>query len=254
MAKSPPLIIEQPSKTVCRPATFYCKMGVTLDGHLSFEHLAKPPYYPPRGILASPEESPLFDIQAMPPEVGPQWMHARFLETEENLAQYASDLKLVADYVVEHIPDLFAWPPFGIVSERARLLLDDIDPDGSIFLNVSLTKSDGSPVPGRYFHWIQRNILIPREDRARKPLKPHRLPFSGPFSRPRVAGELVNKDALRLYLQRLPFWCLHLNFLYPVFSSSCFEELKMAGLTGLVENTAEFAGDRKLHESIGHIV
>lgn len=253
MAKSPPLIIEQVSKSVRFPATFYCQMGCTLDGHLSFERTETPAPFPQPGILASPQDSPLFDVQTMPETVGPHWLHVRFSDHVDNLRRYAPNLRLVKDHVVDHLPDFFGWPPFGIVSDRARHLLEEIDPDGSIFFDVEITTSTGAPVPGPYFYWLQRNVMVMYPDRATRPLKRQTLPFPGHFTIPNIAWQLAHNDALRQYLQNIPFWCLNLRFMMPAFNAPCFTQLKSAGLTGLVENTAEFAGDRKLYESIGHI-
>ncbi|MEL6948024.1 MAG: hypothetical protein AAFO73_10370, partial [Pseudomonadota bacterium] len=144
----------------------------------------------------------------------------------------------------------------ALQNANARNVLEQIDPTGSVFIPADLRTSNAEPVKSVHFHWVPRNRLYfdepswTYEERAQHVTS---LPFCGPFSSPTIAWQLSHNTALRRYLADVPFWGIEMEMIQFAFSASAFATLRSANCTGLVENTAEFAGDRNMHESIGHI-
>ncbi|MDP2582427.1 hypothetical protein Q8W37_21010 [Shimia thalassica] len=262
-----PLVIETPDGKVKRPATFYCYFGSVLDGHLSFERLAKSPSFPPVEGLdggrrrVNPDwilkHSPFFEPQKVPSDIGGAWRHYRLTASPDQMAQFVAPLRISFDKLADHIPAFAAWPPFGLVSAHARDILEQIDPSGSVFIPADLRTSNGAPVNSTHFHWIPRDRLYfeepswPLEERA-KHVKT--LPFSGPFAFPTVSWQLSHNSALRHYLADISFWGMGVDMIRFAFNANAFATLRAANCTGLVENTAEYASERNSHESIGHIL
>ena len=253
MAIELPLIIEQPDGTVHTQGTFYSYFGNVLDGHLGYDRIGKMAFFPtPRDPDWLPQNGVHFQPVEMAAGVGPLWKHYRLVADEPTLAQFVVPLRLQSDHVAENLPDIHAWPPFGIVSEKARDCLMRLDPEGSAFVPVPVESAAGKPL-GPYYHWIVRNRLFFKDDRPAAGVPRATLPFPGVITDVRIAHELLNNTVLRAWLATIPVWGLGVNMIQFVFNAPTFSALRAARLTGLVENTMDYAADRQPHESIGVI-
>lgn len=204
-----------------------------------------------------PKHSPYFEPQEVPSDIGGAWRHYRLTASPDQMAQFVVPLRISLDKLADHLPAFTAWPPFGLVSAHARDILEQLAPSGSVFIPADLRTSNGAPVNSPHFHWIPRDRLYfdepswALEERV-KHVKT--LPFSGPFAYRTVAWQLSHNSALRRYLADIPFWGMAMDMIRFAFSANAFATLRAAKCTGLVENTAEYASERKMHESIGHIL
>ena len=248
-------VIEVPDGRVHRDAMFYCTCGGTLDTWLGYDRLGDYDWFPPAKESEWAAYTSLHFVRhVLPREIGPHWEYKRFVASADQVARFSPDLVLMGnDFLADHIPDIQAWPPWAIVSSRAREMLEDIAPDASLFITVNIHRKSGGLVPGEHHYWIIRDRFFLREERATEPLPMKRLPFSGPFAFPDVAWQLLNNQPLREFLREFPFWGYGSAFMDLAFNQGTFVRLKKAGLTGLVESTAEYAADVEYYESIGHI-
>jgi len=247
------LIIETPDGLVKREAAFYPMMGGVLDGHLSFTPMEKMDYFPPIGDPCwYPNNANRFRPIELPEDMTPYWQH-KYLTTDINdIAPLVSDIRVNNDDLIPYIPDICPWTPFTIVSQKARAVLEGIDPDGSYFFPVKIYSLAGSLIERPFFGWVVRNRLFYRNNTLGRPVLG--APFPGPFCDPGMVYEMTNVPGVNNYLKQFSFWGLGMGFLGVCFGREAFEILRSERLTGLVENTEEkYAADRKTYESIGHI-
>lgn len=249
----PPLVLEVPSSSVRKDAKFYPMMGGTLDGHLSYREIGETPYFPPvRDVSWIPTNAKRFRDVAIPDVMAAHWEHKVLTVDPKELQPFAPKLRVNNDDLIEHLPDIHPWTPFMIVSERAKSVIEDIDPDTAYFFPVEIFSSANEPVEKTFYWCVFRNRLYYENSTLGRPVVS--VPFPGIFGDAGMVYEMETYSEVQSHLEKFPFWGRSFFLGRACFSRSAFLRLKSELLTGLVENTeTRFAADRKLHESIGHI-
>lgn len=249
----PPLIIETPTPRVQKDAKFYPMMGGTLDGHLSYRKIGDATYFPPIGDTSwHPTNAKRFRDVAIPAVMSAHWKHKVLTIDPKEFQPFTPKLRVNNDDLIEHLPDIHAWPPFMIVSERAKAVIEDLDPESAYFLPAEIFSESNTPIKKSFYWCVVRNRLYYENPNLRRSVV--NVPFPGPFRDREMVYEIESVPEVQDYLGRLPFWGLGICLIMTCFSRSSFARLKSELLTGLVENTeTKYAADRKLHESIGHI-
>jgi len=258
-----PPYIENPDGRVMREAAFYALMGSPRTEHVKFESLG---HLFPSG-KADPDCAKWYPggayhhPQTLPPGIGRRWRHVTLTAPPSAFAPYTPPLQVKDPAMLALIPDVFTWTSFPLVSDRARAALEAQFPEGGYFLATTITAANGARTERDYFYWVPRHQLFFNADKVAGEPEPKRadvwnfLPTFGD----EIQWQMIHNAPLRAYLQGLPYWSFHFDLRSSLFTSRCFNALKAARLTGLIENTV---ADRIQHyaeppynpwELIGHI-
>jgi hypothetical protein len=249
----PPLVIETPTPRVQKDAKFYPMMGGTLDGHLSYRKIGDATYFPPIGDASwHPTNAKRFRDVAIPAVMSAHWRHKVLTIDPKEFQPFAPKLRVNNDDLIEHLPDIHPWVPFMIVSERAKIVIEEFAPNSAYFFPVEIFSQTSKPIEKPFYWCVVKNRLYYRNSTLGRSIVS--VPFPGYFSDGGLVYEIETYPEIQNHLDALPLWGLGLRLGTACFSQSLFKHLKSELLTGLVENTeTKFASDRKPYESIGHI-
>ncbi len=121
MSDNLPFVVEKPDGTVKREATSYCSFGSVLDGYLRYDEIGDMTYFPPPKV---PEwrirTSPYYDEIELPEPLRSNFRYFYFNIDEALAETFTNPLRIRRHDVSPYVPDIDGWPPFSIVSERAR--------------------------------------------------------------------------------------------------------------------------------------
>jgi hypothetical protein len=254
MTNTFPPIVEDPDGTVVRQSRFYCTIGGTLDGYLSFDRLKESGHFPSISDTNWRKGSPYLKPQKLPRGIGFLWRYEVITCDRNAFDRYISDLRITTDDLIDLIPDISAWPPFGLVSARAKEVLEDLFPDGSYFYEMTIQTTQGQPIGRPFYHWVPRHRFFFDYRQSKTKLPTHVWPFHWMAAPdPQTAWELTNNASIRDFLDTIPFWGIGMRLFVPAYTNATFAALKAAKLTGLVEDTRAYGAEPNWYESIGHI-
>jgi hypothetical protein len=258
-----PPFIENPDGSVMREAAFYALMGAPRTEHVKFESSST--FFPSSKADANYRNwfsgGAWLCPQTLPADIGWRWSHFVLTAPPLAFAPYTPPPQVTDPAMLALIPDVSTLSSLPLVSDRARAVLEAQFPDGSYFLPTVITAANGARTERDYFHWVPRHRLFFNKDQVAGKPEPKRthvwnfLPVFGD----EVEWEMIHNAALRAYVQGLPYWGYNFLLRSPIFTRQCFHALKVARLTGLIENTAERSSQHSEQppynpwESIGHI-
>lgn len=185
------------------------------------------------------------------------WTQHQYTFPPEAIAPYLPDIAVAGARAHWH-GDVQGTVYGLLVSEKAKVIIDDLDPDGSYFFPMSLTiQETGEPLGGAHFYWKpRREFRFQRRKGADIGGKTLDTPFApgSAFWDAQIAWELSHNVALRHYLQGIPFWTLNTDNGNFGMSPEVFGRLKAEGLTGLIEIVGENynAPDFDRNSNVGH--
>ena len=246
------LVREVPVREVGREALLYVLYSGTLDEVLRIEERGE------QQILSHWQEGwekgGRYWVRSVLPRGLERWRFewTTLPDPAQDVAPFIAELALGPKGIAEVLPDVIPWVPFTLVRDHVRDLMLDLDPDGSSFVPAELfLAEDGRPVPGRWWHWIPRRrlALTQRGEKLRDP-----LPFSGFIAGGHTAWQLRNDPAIRDFVATLPCWGMYDRFFEIAFNRPTFGAFKAAGVTGLVESTANELHQMKDHENVARIL
>lgn len=183
-----------------------------------------------------------------------RWSRLRYTFPPAAIAPHLSDFTVKGER--SHWFADFSSTYYGLlVTARARVAIEELDPDNHYFFEVNITiEETGDPLPERRFYWKPRNVMRFKHSKPQGPY--FRPPFrsGGAFSDTEVAWELKHNEKLRNYVADLPFWTLDWDQFNFGMSPRVFQSLKSEGFTGLVEIDGEdyFADDFDRNANVGY--